>query len=429
MTMFITALIFAIMLGLILSDRIHRTIVAAAGAAVMMAFGLLARFYTEKEAIAAIDFETLGLLLGMMILVRLLEGTGFFEYLAIITARRSGGNPWRLLLILGALTTLMSMFLDNVTTVVMIAPVTVLITEMLGLSPTPMLLAGALLSNIGGVATLIGDPPNVLIGSAADLSFLSFLTHMGPIVLVVWLVALLLVGWLFRADLSARPTNLDALLSLNSREALRDPETLRRVLIVLAGTLVLFFLQGSLGISPSFAALAGAAVALVWVRPNIDEMLKEIEWGVLLFFAALFVVVGGLEAAGVLHGIANVLMLVSGLGPALLGIVIIWSVAGLSAFVDNIPVTIALIPIIMELGAAGTDVTPLWWALALGAGLGGNGTIIGATANVIVVSISERTRSPITAQLWSKRGLPVMMATLVTASLLYLIAFGWMNTH
>ncbi|MCL5997437.1 MAG: SLC13 family permease [Chloroflexi bacterium] len=286
-----------------------------------------------------------------------------------------------------------------------------------------------MLSNIGGVSTLIGDPPNVLVGSAADLSFLSFLTHMGPIVLVVWLVALLLSGWLFRADLSARPTNLDALQSLNSREALRDPETLRRVLIVLAGTLVLFFLQGALGISPSFAALTGAAVALVWVRPNIDEMLKEIEWGVLLFFAALFVVVGGLEAAGVLHGIANVLTLLGGLGPPLLGVVIIWSVAGLSAFVDNIPVTIAMIPIIMELSAAGTDVTPLWWALALGAGLGGNGTIIGATANVIVVSISERTRSPITAQLWTRRGLPVMVATLVTASILYLIAFGWMSTR
>ena len=424
----IASLVFAITLGLILTDRIHRLIASAVGAAAMLAAGYAIGFYTEEQAIAAIDFETLGLLLGMMILVRLLERSGFFEYLAIVTARQSGGRPWRLLLVLGATTSLTSMFLDNVTTVVLIAPVTVLIAEILGLNPIPMLIAEGLLSNTGGIATLIGDPPNVLIGSAADLSFMSFLTHMAPIVLVVWIAAVLLMRWLFRADLAVRPTNLHVLRQLNAREALHDPVNLRRVLFVLAGTLALFFVQGALGISPAFVALAGAAAALAWVQPDIEEMLKGIEWSVLLFFAALFVVVGGLDAAGVLHGFAGALKSLSAAEPALLGLIVIWGVALISAIIDNIPITIAMIPVILDLAATGVNVTPLWWALALGAGLGGNGTIIGSTANVIVVSVSERTRTPITARLWMKRGLPVMLVTLVVASVLYVVAFDWMST-
>ncbi len=425
----IATLIFLITLGLILTDRVHRLIAGAAGAVAMLAAGHVMGFYAEEQAIAAIDFETLGLLLGMMILVLLLERTGFFQYLAIVMARQSGGRPWRLLLILGATTTVASMFLDNVTTVVLIAPVTVLIAEILGLNPAPMLIAEALLSNTGGIATLIGDPPNVLIGSAADLSFVSFLTHLAPIVFVIWLAAVLLMRWLFRAELAVQSTNLQALNKLNARESLHDPATLRRVLIVLVGTLVLFFVQGALRLSPAFVALAGAAAALVRVQPDIEELLKGVEWSVLLFFAALFVAVGGLEAAGVLHGISSLLQSLSAAEPAVVGLIVIWGVALLSAIVDNIPITIAMIPVILELQATGVNVTPLWWALALGAGLGGNGTIIGSTANVIVVSISERTRTPITSQMWMKRGLPVMVVTLVVASLLYVAAFSWMSTR
>lgn len=425
----VALLIFLITLGFILTDRVHRLIASAAGAVAMLAAGRLLNFYSVEQAVEATDLETLGLLLGMMILVRLLEQTGFFEYLAIATAQRSGGRPWRLLLILGATTSLLSMFLDNVTTVVLIAPVTILIAEILALNPGPLLIAEALLSNTGGVATLIGDPPNVLIGSAADLSFISFLTHLTPIVIVVWLSAVLLMRWLFRADLAARPTNLDALRKLNAREALHDPVGLRRLLLVLAGTLALFFLQGALGLSPAFVALAGAAVALAWVQPDVNETLKEVEWGVLLFFAALFVMVGGLEAAGVLHGISTTLTSLSTSEPMLIGLLMIWGVALLSAVVDNIPITIAMIPVIANLGATGFNVTPLWWALALGAGLGGNGTVIGSTANVIVVSVSERTRAPITARLWLRHGLPVMAATLAVASVLYVIAFDWMSTR
>jgi Na+/H+ antiporter NhaD/arsenite permease-like protein len=429
MTSLIASLIFGGMLSLILTDRVHRLIASAIGAVAMLTAGLLLGFYSEKQAIAAIDFETLGLLLGMMILVRLLESTGFFQYLAIVTARRSNGRPWRLLLILGATTALTSMFLDNVTTVVLIAPVTILIAEILELNPVPLLIAEALLSNIGGMATLIGDPPNVLIGSAAELDFVSFLTHLGPIVVVLWLAAVLLMRWLFRRDLVARSIDRRALRRLDAREALQDTRNLRRILSVLAGTLTLFFLQGALHLSPAFIALLGAAVALLWIQPDIDEMLKGIEWSVLLFFAALFVVVGGLQAAGVLHGIASALRSLSVADPLVLGLIVMWSVALISAVVDNIPITIAMIPILVDLGSSDINVTPLWWALALGAGLGGNGTIIGSTANVIVVSVSERTRAPITARLWNRRGFPVMLITLVVATILYTIAYGWMSTR
>ena len=425
----IATLIFIVMLGVILTDRVHRLIASAAGAAAMVAAGHVFSFYSEEQAMAAIDFETLGLLLGMMILVRLLEPTGFFEYLAIVTARRSGGSPWRLLVVLGVTTSLMSMFLDNVTTVVMIAPITVLIAEILGLSPIPFLIAEGVLSNIGGVATLIGDPPNVLIGSAADLSFTSFLTHLAPIVLVCWVAAVLLLRRLFRTQLAVRSTNTRALARLDADEALHDVATLRKVLIVLGGTLVLFFLQDVLRVSPAFIALTGAAVALAWVRPGIDETLKGIEWSVLLFFASLFVAVGGLQAAGVLHGISGALRSLEVAEPLVLGLIVMWSVALISAIVDNIPITIAMIPVILELGAAGLNVTALWWALALGAGLGGNGTIIGSTANVIVAAVSERTQTPITAQLWMRRGLPMMLVTLVVASGLYILMFSWLNVR
>jgi len=426
---FVAILIFLLTLGLILSDRVHRTIVAATGSVVMLAAGHFLHFYTEEQAIEAIDFETLGLLLGMMLLVRLLQRTGFFQYMAIVTARRSGGRPWRLMLILGITTTVLSLFLDNVTTVVLIAPVTVAIAEILGLNPVPMLIAEALLSDTGGIATLIGDPPNVLIGSAADLSFVSFLTHLAPIVLVVWIGALLTLRWLFRRDLAVPPTNLEALSKLNARESLHDVQTMRRVLIVLGATIVLFFLQGALGLSPSFVALAGAAAALMWIQPNVEETLEGIEWPVLLFFAGLFVVVGGLEHAGVLHNIVMLFHSLSETEPVVFGLIVMWSVAILSAIVDNIPITIAMIPVFLELQVSGVNVTPLWWALALGAGLGGNGTIIGSTANVVVVSISERTRTPITARLWSQRGLPVMGVTLLIASTLYVLAFSLLSTR
>jgi Na+/H+ antiporter NhaD/arsenite permease-like protein len=419
----VSSLIFILSLWLVFSEKLNRTIVGVAGAVTMVGVGRLARFYSEEAALAAIDFDTLGLLLGMMILVALLEPTGFFQYLAVWAGRLSRGHPVRLLVLLGTVTTVLSMFLDNVTTVVLIAPVTILISEILGVSPAPLLMAEALLSDTGGVATLIGDPPNVLIASAAGFAFNDFLIYALPVVAVAWLTALLLLRYLFRHELAVRPPGIDAMLQLNPSEALNDRTTARRTLVVLGAAILLFFLHDRLHLSPAFIALSAAAAALVWVRPVIHETLQRVEWSVLIFFSALFVIVGGLEAAGVLRTLAQLIIRANGLPPVLLGVITIWVVAGLSAIVDNVPVTIALIPVIEGLGAAGVEITPLWWALAFGAGFGGNGTIIGSTANIVVATLSERTRAPISAAMWNRRGLPVMLATCAVASVLYTLAY------
>jgi Na+/H+ antiporter NhaD/arsenite permease-like protein len=363
----------------------------------------------------------------MMILVALLEPTGFFQYLAVWAGRLSRGHPVRLLVLLGTVTTVLSMFLDNVTTVVLIAPVTILISEVLGVSAVPLLIAEALLSDTGGVATLIGDPPNVLIASAAGFSFIDFLTHTLPIVVVAWLVALVLLRHLFRTELDRQPLSAEAVLKLDPAAALHDPKTARQVLMVLGAAILLFFVQEQLHLTPSFIALSAATAALVWVRPPIHETLQRIEWSVLVFFTALFVMVGGLSAAGILGGIAMLLARIQGVPPVLLGVMLLWMVAGLSAIVDNVPITIALIPVIEGLGAGGMAIHPLWWALALGAGFGGNGTLIGSTANIVVASFSERTRTPITSTLWNRRGLPVMLATCAAASVLFVLAYPWLS--
>jgi Na+/H+ antiporter NhaD/arsenite permease-like protein len=315
------------------------------------------------------------------------------------------------------------MFLDNVTTVVLIAPVTILICEILGISPLSFLIAEALLSNTGGVATLVGDPPNVLIGSAAGFSFNDFLIYSLPIVAVVWVATLLFLRFLFRDELSKQPANAQAVMSLNPAESLDDPKTARKILVVLGIAILLFFIHHTFHISPSFIAVSAAAVALAWVQPDIQEVFKKVEWSVLIFFSSLFVMVGGLEASGVLDSIIGLLEGLSSIPPLWFGVSLIWIVAILSAVVDNVPITIALIPVIQGLGQNGMDITPLWWALAFGAGFGGNGTIIGSTANIIVATLSEKTRTPITSRLWNRRGLPVMLLTCAIASILYILVY------
>ena len=416
-------IIFAGTLYLVFSEKLNRTIASIAGAMAMVTAGMLLGYYTEQQAVDSVDVETLGLLLGMMVLVSLLEPTGFFQYLAVQAAHLSKGRPLRLLILLGSVTTLLSMFLDNVTTVILIAPVTILICEILGITPAPFLISEALLSNTGGIATLIGDPPNVLIASASGLTFNDFLTHSLPIVLVVWFVALLLLRYLFRRELAATPSDPEAIQNLDPVAALEDWKTARKVLIVLGIAILLFFLEKWLGVSPAFIALSAAAVALVWIHPDIRKTLERIEWSVLVFFTALFVMVGGLESAGVLHVVTTSILSIKDANPLALGVGLLWLVAALSAVVDNVPITIAFIPVIQELGANGIDIAPLWWALAFGAGLGGNGTLIGSTANIVVASLSERTRAPITSTLWNKRGLPVMLATLIVVTILYMIAY------
>jgi len=423
----LTISIFIVTLVLIFTDKLNRAIAAMGGAVLMVLVGLILGFYSEEEAVATLDTNTLGLLLGMMMLVALLEPTGFFQYLAVWVARLSKGHPVRLLILLGAVTSVVSMFLDNVTTVVLIAPVTILICEIMGLNPQPFLIAEALLSDTAGVATLVGDPPNVLIASAADLSFVDFLTHSLPIVVVVWFVALLTIRLLFRKELAVTPEYPDAILELSPDEALKDRKSAIKVLYVIGGAILLFLLEEILHISPALIALGAAAAGLLLVQPDIKVLLKRIEWDVLLFFGALFIMVGGMEQAGVMGAFSSLFTMGEGVSLMVLGLIILWVVAIASAFIDNIPITIALIPVILDLASAGINPNPLWWALAFGAGFGGNGTIIGSTANVVVVSLSERTRHPITAATWNKRGLPVMLTTCTAASILYVLFFPWLS--
>ncbi|MBN1963049.1 MAG: ArsB/NhaD family transporter [Anaerolineae bacterium] len=432
MTEIVATTVFVVALGLIFTEKWHRMVVSGLGAAAMVGVGLLLDFYDEEHAIQAIEFETLALLLGMMILVALLRTTGFFESVAILVAQRSNGSVVRLLLMLGLTTSLLSMVLDNVTTVVLMAPMSVLIAEFLSISPVPLLISQAIFSNIGGMATLVGDPPNILIGAAAQLSFNDFLTRLGPIVLVVWGVTFLTLRYLFRAQL--RPADPDApqqhaLHRLNAREALTDPKGVRRVLMVLGGVIVLFMLERSLHVTPAFAALAGAGIALAWTNIQVHEILKEVEWDVILFFIGLFVMVGGLEAAGVLAQVAETLLKLQDTSPVLLGLIIMWSMVLLSALIDNVPVTIAVIPIVLSLGAQGVNVQPIWWAIALGAGLGGNATPIGSTANVIVISVSERTDRPITDREWLGVGVPVALVATLVASALYIVLFNFLSAR
>jgi Na+/H+ antiporter NhaD/arsenite permease-like protein len=430
MNEFIAVTVFAVALILLFLEKWHRVVTSALGASAMVVAGRVFSFYDEETALHAISFETLGLLLGMMIVVVLLQRTGLFEYVAIRVAQRSGNSPARLLLMLSLTTSILSMLLDNVTTVVFMAPVTVLIARLLGLSPIPLLIAQAIFSNIGGMATLVGDPPNILIGVASGLTFMDFLIHMGPMVLGAWIATYLVLRYLSRHELAAPISEQQhALQTLDADKALTDRVGARRVLIVLGGIAILFALESVLHIAPAFAALAGAGIALAWTQQDSQAVLSEIEWDVLLFFSGLFVMVGGLESAGVLQRVAEGVIALKDISPTMLGLIVMWTMVILSALIDNIPVTIAVIPIVLALGAAGINIQPLWWAVALGAGLGGNATPIGATANIVVMSVSDHTDYPITYKRWLSDGLPTTLIATAVTSVLYVFLFSFLSTR
>lgn len=414
--------IFVITYVGILSERIHRTIVALSGAVLMIAVGIWFSFYDMPTAVEAIDFNTISLLLGMMIVVGIMQKTGLFTYLAIRAAKLTKGSPWQLMLALGLFTTLVSMVLDNVTTIMVVAPVTLSIAEVIDISPIPFLMGEAILSDTGGVATLIGDPPNVLIGSAAGFSFNDFLIHLGPIVVVAWLATQVLLILIFRRELRRHSIELERLEQLEAKRALVDPKTAKQMLIVLTGTIFLYLIHDRIGLIPGMVALIGASIALLWIRPSIDETLKEVHWDVLLFFISLFIIVGGLEAAGVLGLIAEGITGLTSYGTIVAALAILWISAIMSAIVDNIPFTMVMLPIISGLASRGVDVVPLWWALALGVGFGGNGTPIGSTANVVTVSVSERTDTPITFRTWIKSGSLSAFLTCTIASVALILA-------
>ena len=427
----IALLIFGTTFFFILTERIHRTVIGLFGALTMVLAGMYFDFYHPEEVLQVIDFNTLGLLFGMMLLVSMLEQTGAFQYLGIWTAKKTKGNPWHLLVALSAITASLSMILDNVTMVILIVPITLIITEMLKINPIPILMAEALLSNIGGAATLVGDPPNIMIGSAAGFTFNDFLVHSLPIVAVTWVVTVFFFKFLFRKDLAKKPENVDRLMAMDENEAIKDKKTLKKLLAIFGLVIGLFFTHSALHIEPAMVALIGAALALLIVSPTRDpqEMIEKTELSVLLFFGSLFVIVGGLEHAGVLERVANLLTHGAESNLLMTALIILWSSAILSAIVDNIPLTVAMLPIIALLGAQGVPVDLLWWALVFGVGFGGNGSPIGSTAGVIVVAKSEKTDNPISFIDWIKQGAPTMFISLVVASIALIVATPYFESH
>lgn len=424
--MAIALAVLVVAYGLIFTEVLHRAYAALLGAVVMVMFGGWAGFYSQEAALGAVDGNTMLLLMAMMLLVAMLRPTGAFEYLGIRLAKLAGGNPRLLLVYLCAAVSVLSMFLDNVTTVIIFAPLTVLVTRLLNLNPAPYLIAEAMMSNIGGAATLVGDPPNIMIGSAGGIDFVRFLAHMAPVILPVWLVTLLLLLFLFRRDLRAADTA--AMVDLDEHKAINDPRALKRIVSVLAGVVVLFFLHHTLHWYPAFVSLIGLALALAWLRPDPERLMTRVEWSVLLFFAALFVLVGGVEASGLLDLVGAQLAAYAREPGHLLAtaLLLMWVAALLSAVIDNIPFTVTMIPIVAALEQQGVNVTPLWWALALGVGLGGNGSHIGATANVICIAEAERAQLPearITPMRWLRVGMPTMIASLGVASGLFGLFF------
>ncbi len=416
--------LFVVVLALIAFELANRTVVALLGAAILVSFGVVSQ---EEAAGEFIDWNTIGLLAGMMVIVAILERTGVFEYLAIKSAQWGGAKPRRILILLALVTAFLSAFLDNVTTVILMVPVTFLIADALDTSPMPFLLTQVMASNIGGAATLIGDPPNILIGSAADLSFADFVVNMTPIVLISLPVVLGILYLMFRRDLADREGAKEVIANLDAAGSIRDGVLLRKSLIILGLVILAFFLHGALHLEAATIALFGAAALMLYSGVDVEEVLREVEWPTLLFFVGLFVLVGGLEVTGFVGSIAEALTGVSGGSSATTAVVVILGSGLASGIVDNIPFTATMIPVIQDLaeaeGLSEAEVQPLWWSLALGADFGGNLTLIGASANVVVAGMSERAGQKISFVKFMLYGIPVTLASLALATLYVVLRY------
>ena len=392
--------VFALTYVFVIADRINRSIIALLGAGIMVITGVL----SQDEAIRGIDFNTIALLTGMMVLVAIARRCGMFEYLAVWSAKQGRAQPWAILAMLSVITAVLSALLDNVTTVLLVAPVTLEIARYLEAPPYPFLFAEVFASNIGGTATLIGDPPNIIIGSAAHLSFNDFVVNLTPVIILVMAAQLVATHLIWGRKMHASAAARQRVMALDMRELITDRPLMRRSLTVIGAVIAAFVFAGPLGLQPGTIALFGAAVLMLLHNIEhhrepekqtlrVTETFNEVDWITIFFFLGLFVIVHGIDAAGVLDLAARHLISLTGGDPAATAVAILWGSAILSAVVDNIPFVAAMIPLIREiapqLGGA-EHIMPLWWALSLGACLGGNGTLIGASANLAVAGIAER---------------------------------------
>ncbi len=412
MDAWIAAAVFVVAYVLIALERWDRTIVAMIAGLLLVALGIL----DQHEAFAAVDLNVIFLLAGMMVIASILARTGFFDWLAIRSVRLSRGHPIRLLLILATVTAVLSAFLDNVTTVVLMTPITLSVAHRLGVSPVPYLISGILASNIGGTATLIGDPPNILIGSAAGLGFDDFLVNLAPVTVLIFLAFVVIVRFAFRGHLQVPDERREAALERTEENAIKDRPLLVKSLIVAGATIVGFLFHSAIGVEPATIALLGAMVLMLVAGLDAHRTLREIEWSTLFFFVGLFILVEGIVQAGIVGGIADRLAAATQGQPEAATIGLLWFSAIASAIIDNIPYTATAIPVVQRLGEGGMTIEPLWWALALGACLGGNLTIVGASANVVVANVALRAGHPIRFVEFLRYGSVVVLASLVIST-------------
>ncbi|MFZ5643273.1 MAG: SLC13 family permease [Bacillota bacterium] len=417
--------VFLITYAIIVSEKIHRSVAAFCGAAVVIIAGIV----DAEKAVHYVDFNTIGLLVGMMIIVGITRQTGVFEYLAIKAAKQSKGEPIRIMVALGLITAVLSALLDNVTTVLLIVPVTFAIAGKLQVNVIPYLIVEIIASNIGGTATLIGDPPNIMIGSATKLGFMDFVINLTPVVVVIYVLTMLILRLVYRNKISSSPELMKSIMSLDESSEIKDYDLLKKCLAVLGLTITGFVLHQFVHLESSVIALAGASLLLLVTRMDPEHAFHAVEWPVIFFFIGLFVVVGALEEVGVIEAIAGYALEVTGgdLLPA--GILILWLSAIASAFVDNIPFVATMIPLIQDMGRLGgiQDLNFLWWSLSLGACLGGNGTIIGASANVVVIGMAEKRGARISFMGFFKVAFPLMLLSIVISTF-YLIAWYVLST-
>jgi len=406
---------FLIALAIIASERMHRTNVALLGAAIVV---LLVGDFSQEQAIESVDFNTIGLLVGMMILVYLTQQTGVYDFVAIRAGQLSGGRSFAVTMSLAGTTALLSAFLDNLTTILLIAPITFLLADALDIEAVPLLIIEVIASNIGGTATLIGDPPNIIIAGATGLSFNAFIVNLAPVVIVTFAVVIPLLYLFFRNRLRVEEHNRRAVMELNALASIRDSAELRRTGPVLLATVLAFFAHQALHIEPATVALTGAAVGLLVTRVELEKALSSIEWTTLFFFIGLFVMVGALSATGAIGHVADAVKDVTGGERSAELIGITWVAAFGSAVVDNIPFTTAMIPVVQELQmeAGAQEDDAYWWALALGACFGGNATLIAAAANVAAAGMAERAGTPIGFIAFLTVGLPVTVISIAIAT-------------
>lgn len=416
----IAVCVFLLVMAAIISEKVHRSVAALAGAVVL----LLTHVLTVETAAEYVDLNTIGVLVGMMLFVAVVKNSGMFEYIAIWSAKLTRGQPMAILAVFTVITAVLSAFLDNVTTVLLIGPMTIAITQILEVNPIPFLLSQIMASNIGGTATLIGDPPNIMIGSSAGLSFTDFICNTGPVVVVILAVTLGIFFLMYRRGLHVEEENMEKVTSLDEKLAIKDVSLLRKSVIMIVLVVIGFVFHAQLGIESATVALTAAGVMLLIGGQDAEDVILGVEWSTILFFIGLFVVVGGLNRTGVIAMLADGMLGLVGDNEVLAIVLILWASAIISAFLDNIPFVATLIPMLQTMQQGGMDVQPLWWALSLGACLGGNGSLIGASANVVLAGVSAKNGYPITFMSYLRKGFPLMLLSVAICTVYLLIRFA-----